>query len=220
VLIQPNALFGLKLKAGGNNNAKIRQYLKGLPMTTIVAVKKNGTVAIAADTLTTFGNTRLHASQDSSHDKILHVGDSYIGVCGSAAHHLVLSSLLAKMPDVQLNSKASIFETFRKLHPVLKEECFLNPKEDEEDPYESSQITALIANATGIYGIYSMREVFEFSQFWAIGSGHEYALGAMHLAYKQSESADDIARIGAEAGIAYDKNSAAPITLYSIDLKY
>lgn len=124
-------------------------------MPTIVAVRKNGIVAIAADTLTTFGNTRLHASQDSSHDKILHIGDSYIGVCGSAAHHLVLASLLAKSTEVQLGSKAAIFETFRKLHPILKkEECFLNPKEDEDDSYESSQITALIANASGIYEIF------------------------------------------------------------------
>lgn len=188
-------------------------------MTTIVAVKKNGVVAIAADTLTTFGNTRLPAAMDSSHDKILHIGESHVGVCGSAAHHLVLANLLAKTPDVQLNSKAEIFETFRKLHPVLKEECFLNPKEDEEDPYESSQITALIINASGLYAIFSMREVFEYTQFWAIGSGHEFALGAMQYAYPRLESAVDIARAGVEAGIALDKNSAAPITLYSVNLK-
>jgi ATP-dependent protease HslVU (ClpYQ) peptidase subunit len=187
-------------------------------MTTIVAVKKNGVVAIAADTLTTFGNTRLHALQDNSPDKILRIGDNFMGVCGSAAHHLVLTSLLTKSSEILLNSKASIFETFRKLHPVLKEECFLNPKEDEEDPYESSQITALIANASGIFGIYSMREVFEYTQFWAIGSGHEFALGAMHFAYTHFDSAEEIARIGLDAGIAYDKNSSAPITLYSIKL--
>ena len=63
-------------------------------MTTIVAVRKNGMVAIAADTLTTFGNTRLSSAMDSSHDKILRIGESYIGVCGSAAHHLVLANLL------------------------------------------------------------------------------------------------------------------------------
>ena len=187
-------------------------------MTTIVAVKKNGIVAIAADTLTTFGNTRLPAAMDSSHDKILHIGNSHIGVCGSAAHHLVLANLLGKSPDVQLNSKEAIFETFRKLHPVLKEECFLNPKEDEEDPYESSQITALIINASGLYGIFSMREVFEYTQYWAIGSGHEFALGAMQHAYSRFDSATDIARAGVEAGIAFDKNSAAPITLYTVTL--
>ena len=184
-------------------------------MTTIVAVRKNGVVAIAADTLTTFGNTRLPAGMDYSHDKILHVCGSYIGVCGSAAHHLVLSSLLGKSPDVQLNSKEAIFETFRKLHPVLKEECFLNPKEDEEDPYESSQITALIINSSGMYGIFSMREVFEYSQFWAIGSGHEFALGAMQHAYTRFDNANDIARAGVDAGIAFDKNSDAPITMYT-----
>lgn len=185
-------------------------------MTTIVAVRKNGMISIAADTLTTFGNTRLPAAMDSSHDKILHIGDSYIGVCGSAAHHLVLSNLLAKTPDVQLNSKEAIFETFRKLHPVLKEECFLNPKEDEEDPYESSHITALIVNASGLYGIFSMREVFEYTQFWAIGSGHEFSLGAMQYAYSRLDSAAEIARAGVEAGIAFDKNSAAPITTYTV----
>ena len=187
-------------------------------MTTIVAVRKNGIVAIAADTLTTFGNTRLPAAMDSSHDKVLHIGDSHIGVCGSAAHHLVLANLLGKSADVQLNSKEAIFETFRKLHPVLKEECFLNPKEDEEDPYESSQITALIINASGLYGIFSMREVFEYTQYWAIGSGHEFALGAMQYAYSRLDNAADIARAGVETGIAFDKNSAAPITLYTVTL--
>ncbi len=187
-------------------------------MTTIVAVRKNGFAAIAADTLTTFGNTRLHAERDASHDKILHIGENYIGVCGSAAHHLVLTNLLSKMPDLQLNSKAEIFETFRKLHPVLKEECFLNPKEDDEDPYESSQITALIANAQGIFAIYSMREVFEYTQFWAIGSGHEFALGAMHQAYARCEDAAEIARAGVDTGIAFDKNSDSPITLYTAKL--
>lgn len=187
-------------------------------MTTIVAVRKNGIVAIAADTLTTFGNTRLPAAMDRSHDKILHIGDSHVGVCGSAAHHLVLANLLGKTPDVKLNSKEEIFETFRKLHPVLKEECFLNPKEDEEDPYESSQITALIINASGLYGFFSMREVFEYTQYWAIGSGHEFALGAMQHAYSRFDNATDIARAGVEAGIAFDKNSAAPITLYTVTL--
>ncbi|NOU00371.1 MAG: MFS transporter [Gallionella sp.] len=188
-------------------------------MTTIVAVRKNGVAAIAADTLTTFGNTRLPAHLDASHDKILRIGDSYVGICGSAAHHLVLENLFAKMPEVKLNSKAEIFETFRKLHPILKEECFLNPKEDEEDPYESSQITALIANAHGIFGVYSMREVFEYTQYWAIGSGHEFALGALHHAYSHHDTAADIARASVEAGIALDKNSGTPITLYHVALQ-
>ncbi len=63
-----------------------------------------------------------------------------------------------------------------------------------------------------------MREVFEYTQYWAIGSGHEFALGAMHQAYTQYDNADEIARAGVESGIAFDKNSGAPITLYRLKL--
>ena len=64
-------------------------------MTTLVAVRKNSTAVIAADSLTTFGDTRLSAEFDSTYDKIVHYKGTYIGLCGSAAHQLVFESLLA-----------------------------------------------------------------------------------------------------------------------------
>lgn len=188
-------------------------------MTTIVVVRKNGVAAIAAESLTTFGDMRLASDFDAAHDKIMRCGDSYIGVAGSSAHQLVLENLVARDAKLKLHSRADIFESFRRLHPLLKEECFLNPKEEEEDPYESSQITALIANPAGIFGFYSMREVFEYKKFWAIGSGREFALGAMHTVYDQDLSAEEIARIGIEAGVAFDINSALPASFYTVKLK-
>jgi ATP-dependent HslUV protease, peptidase subunit HslV len=188
-------------------------------MTTIVVVRKNGFSAIAADTLTTFGNTRLTPQNDASYDKILTYGDTYIGLCGSAAHHLVLDSAMRRIPDLRLHGKSEIFESFRRMHPILKDEHFLNPKEDDEDPYESSQITALIANPSGIFAVYSMREVFEYNRFWAIGSGSEFALGAMHQTYARYDNPADIARAGIEAGCEFDKSSSLPMTLYTLRLK-
>ena len=151
-------------------------------MTTLTVAKKGDRVAIAADGLTTFGDTRLSRSYKGEHDKILDIAGSWIGICGSSAHHLVLQSAFSKLEDVKLGSRMEVYETFRRLHPVLKEHAFLNPKEDEDDPYESSQITALIANPSGIYGVYSYREVFEFDRVWSAGSGRSFALGAMHAA--------------------------------------
>ena len=188
-------------------------------MTTIVVVRKNGFAAIAADTLTTFGNTRLTPQNDASYDKILSFEDSHIGLCGSAAHHLVMDSAMRRIPDLRLHGKSEIFETFRKLHPILKDEHFLNPKEEDDDPYESSQITALIANPTGIFSVYSMREVFEYNRFWAIGSGSEFALGAMHQSYARFDNPADIARAGIEAGCEFDKSSSLPMTLYTVRLR-
>ena len=120
-------------------------------MTTLVAVRKNDEIAIAADSLTTFGDTRLPAQFDKSFDKIVQHRGTYVGLCGSAAHQLVFESLLAKHGgDLDFSNKLAIFETFSKLHPILKEQHFLNPKEEEDDPYESTQVTALIANENGI----------------------------------------------------------------------
>jgi ATP-dependent HslUV protease subunit HslV len=185
-------------------------------MTTIVVVRKGDEIAIAADSLTTFGDTRLAAQHDKTFDKIVQYRGSYVGLCGSAAHQLVFDSLLKKHEDLDLSTKASIFETFRKLHPILKEQHFLNPKEEEDDPYESSQFTALIANEHGIFGVYSMREVFEYTQFWAAGSGREFALGAMHAQYSRLRTAAAVAKAGVEAGALFDKNSALPMTLYTV----
>jgi ATP-dependent HslUV protease, peptidase subunit HslV len=187
-------------------------------MTTLVVVRKGDSVAIAADSLTTFGDTRLSAEHDRTYDKIVRHRDTYIGLCGSAAHQLVFESLLTKHADVDFTTKLGIFETFRKLHPILKEQHFLNPKEEEDDPYESTQITALIANAYGIFGVYSMREVFEYTQFWAAGSGREFALGAMQVLYPRTRTPEAIAKAGVEAGATFDKNSALPLTMYTLPL--
>jgi len=187
-------------------------------MTTLVVVRKGDSVAIAADSLTTFGDTRLSAEHDRTYDKIVRHRDTYIGLCGSAAHQLVFESLLTKQPDLDFSTKLGIFETFRKLHPILKEQHFLNPKEEEDDPYESTQITALIANGHGIFGVYSMREVFEYTQFWAAGSGREFALGAMQALYPRTRTPEAIAKSGVEAGAVFDKNSALPLTLYTLPL--
>ncbi len=187
-------------------------------MTTIVVVRKGGKAALAADSLTTFGSTRLAPAYDRNPHKIIAFRDSFIGVAGSAAHQLVLENLLGKNPDLALHGKESIYESFRRLHPQLKDEAFLNPKEEDDDPYESSQMTVMIANPSGIFAVYSMREVFEFDRFWAIGSGRDFALGAMHVAFPRAKSAEQVARVGVEAGAEFDTGTSLPLALHTVTL--
>ena len=189
-------------------------------MTTVVVVRKGDTAAIAADTLVTFGDTRLGHGYEAN-DKLFKIGDSYIGMSGTTAHFPVLRRALNWLPpeDLKLDSRDEVFDTFLKIHPKLKEVFYLNPKEEDADPYESSQFTALIANATGIYGVYSYREVFEFDRFWAIGSGRGFALGAMYAAFDRAKTAREVAEIGVSAGCEFDKNSAAPVKIQTIKLK-
>ena len=188
-------------------------------MTTIVVVRKGDTAVIAADSLTTFGTTRLAPAYDRYPQKVTTYGDSFLGVAGSAAHQLVLENVLARTPGLGFHGKAAIYDSFRKLHPILKDEAFLNPKEEEDDPYESSQMTVMLANPSGIFAVYSMREVFEFDRFWAIGSGRDFALGAMYTLYANEPGATAVAQAGVLAGAEFDTGTATPITLHEVKLK-
>ena len=193
-------------------------------MTTLVVVKKAGQVAIAADTLVTFGDTSL-PHRFESNSKIFKIdapaGISYVGMAGTVAHFPALRKAMTALPkeQLQLGSRDEVFDTFIKLHPVLKESFFLQTKEDDNDPYESSQFTVVIANATGIYGLYSYREIFEFKEFWGIGSGRSFALGAMHAVWDKAKTAREVALAGMNAGCEFDKNSAGPVEVFTLKLK-
>lgn len=189
-------------------------------MTTICVARKNGQVAIAGDALVTFGDTRLAHGYEAN-DKIFRIGDSWVGMAGTTAHFPVLRKALGGLPpdELKLHSRDEVFDTFLKLHPKLKEHFFLNTKEEDADPYESSQFTVLIANVSGIFGVYSYREVFEFDRFWAIGSGRAFALGAMYATWDKAKSAREVADAGVRAGCEFDKNSAGPIKAHTMKLK-
>ena len=194
-------------------------------MSTVVVVKKAGQVCIAADSLTSFGDLKLNSMYDAAHDKISSFEENRLGIVGSAAHQLVLESVFAskKVADkkiaIDLSSRIAIFESFLTLHPLLKEKYFLNAKDEDDDPYESTQIDALIANPSGIFGVHSLREVTEYKKFWAIGSGAEYALGAMFAVFDNASTAEEIAGIGVAAGAEFNNASAMPLSSYVIDLK-
>jgi ATP-dependent HslUV protease, peptidase subunit HslV len=194
-------------------------------MTTVVVVKKAGQVAMAADSLVTFGDTRL-GPRFEANEKIFKLkaagGDSFIATAGTVAHFPALRKSLESLPkdELKLHSKDEVYDTFLKLHPVLKDKFFLQTKEDDNDPYESMQFSVLVANSAGIFGLYSYREVFEFKEFWGIGSGRGFALGAMSVTYAQrNKTARDVALAGVLAGCEFDKNSAEPVKIYTMKVK-
>ena len=188
-------------------------------MTTCVVVRKGSEIAIASDSLVTFGDTRLSNAYEAN-EKIVEVNGSYVSLSGTTAHFPVMRKLLTEMGDeCKLGSRDEVFDTFTRVHQILKDKYFLNVKEEEDDPYESSQITTLIANPHGIFGVYSYREVFSFDRFWAIGSGKTFALGAMYAGYERLGTAREIAELGVQAGAEFDKSSALPCRVISFPMQ-
>lgn len=187
-------------------------------MSTVTVVRKNGMVAIAADTLSSFGMRRMPPAYDRRAGKIFRIGESYIGLTGWSVHQQVLEHALGAGDPPALASATEIFEVFLALHLRLKQQYFLNPKVSEDDPYESAHMSLLIANRHGIFGLYAMRSVVEHERFWASGSGSDYALGAMHAVYDGVGDASAIAEAGVRAGVEFDDGTAAPVESHVIPL--
>jgi len=190
-------------------------------MTTIAVVRKNGYAAIAADTMTKWGSGKETASYIVNHQKIFQVGDSYLGVTGTATFQAILRDYFSR-PRVfaRFDTPLAIFKTWQKLHAVLKHDYYLTTGSGEEDALESSRMDVLILNPRGIFGVAAHRTVQEFSKFYAFGSGGDLALGAMYATYLEPRrSAEEIARYAIEAAAEFDDSTGAPVTSYAVRLK-
>lgn len=190
-------------------------------MTTIIVVKKNGSAAIAADTLTTFGSTKEPAEYIVNSEKIIKYRGNYLAMTGWGSSQHALEDFLNKTKKkISFDNVADIFQAGLLIHGELKDRYFLRPNDSDSDSFETSRSDILIANSRGIFALTEYRYVQEFSKFYAYGSGNEFALGAMFAVYNdENKTAEEIARIGINAGAEFDDGTSLPMTCYTIKLK-
>jgi ATP-dependent HslUV protease subunit HslV len=191
-------------------------------MSTVVGALIGQEVVIGSDSLLMQGETRLSAAYGHN-PKLFVVGDSCVGLTGTAAHYMPLILALRDMgDDCDLWGAEAIFRTFSKLHKKLKDEFFLNPKKQTEDAYEANHISAMVANGSGLFGVYAHREVLHFGSYWANGSGRAYALGAMHSRMHQADAppvnAPSLVRAALAAAIEFDRSTGGAMQLYQFEL--
>lgn len=189
-------------------------------MTVIVAVRKGDQVCIAADTQSTQGSLIASGDNCVAPRKIHRVNDSYVGISGVMAHHLVFRSLIRHHAErLCFDSVDDIFESLRRVHPVLKDDYFtMTGEDDKEQEYESSQFGGLICNAHGAFHFESNRNVSEVRKYWSVGSGSEIALGALYAAYPQFDDARHIAELAVKAACALDDGCGLPLQSHQVSL--
>jgi ATP-dependent protease HslVU (ClpYQ) peptidase subunit len=190
-------------------------------MSTVLVVQKGLQACIAADSLTTWGShIRERKGYEQNNDKIFEYNESYFGMVGFAGNQMVLRSYLSGLKEkADLSSSEAIFEFWRKMHKELKDQYFVNPRDEKDDPYESSRIGALICNPYGTFYVSDLRFVATFTKFWAIGSGQEYALGALFANYERYRKPLDIAKAAMAAACEFDVHSDHPCVYYSVKLR-
>jgi ATP-dependent protease HslVU (ClpYQ) peptidase subunit len=190
-------------------------------MTTIVVVRKGKEAAIAGDTLTTYGSQKESSVYIKNHKKIVRYKSTYFALTGWSASQTALEDLLAKRKEeFKLESEKDLYNWQITLHRILKDEYFLKADKRDSDAFETSRANMLVANPSGIYALSEYRYVKELSKFYAYGSGADYALGAMFVAYNdKTKSAADVAKIGVKAGTEFDDSSGLPMNCHTVKLK-
>ena len=189
-------------------------------MSIALVVQKGSQVCIAADTQSNWGSLIQSKRYSDNASKIQIFNGSYVAVTGAGAHKMVLRHFFQKHSGkLDLSGADAIFSTWLILHSHLIEDYHLNAGTGNDDTYEPSKISALIANQTGIYIVASWRSVDQLKRFWAIGSGQEYALGAMHAVYDECHDVKEIANAGLNAAIEFDDACGSPIDMYTVDLE-
>ena len=187
-------------------------------MTTISVVRKDGQIAIAADTLTKWGSGKESAKYIRNSEKIIRIEDNFIAATGNATFKMILKEYFTEnSQSISLQSVDDIFRTWNQLHLKLKEKYFLMPEEDKEYAIDSSRMDVIIANPHGIFGVSGHRTVQEFTRFYAYGSGSDYALGSMFSSYESQEiNAETIARKSIEAAAEFDDGTGLPIDSFTV----
>lgn len=181
-------------------------------MSIVCAAIKRGEVAIAADTQTSYGSLCVSSTHMVNSGKLFEVNDSIIGLVGWSAIEVVVEQLLRQEARLfRLHSRAEITSTMAEVHEKMKADHFLETYENRNQPVESSQLDALIINPGGLFMVGSYREVNEFHTYWAIGSGRNLALGAMHALYGGRRSARAIVEAGVQAAAEFDDGCSLPL---------
>lgn len=170
-------------------------------MSTVVAVKKDNKVIVGADTQISWGNTKKGFA-DTKHTKLIKYKNyGVFAVVGLAAFDLPLQMFLLDY-DIKKVNKLTLFDLFCEFVTFAKTKHLTNSASTDSEFFAAYDL--LFCSADKIFHIDSQRSVDEMHRFWALGSGCEYALGAMQAVYKDDFTATQIAGKALDAAGYFD----------------
>jgi ATP-dependent HslUV protease, peptidase subunit HslV len=164
-------------------------------MTVAVTVLKKNRLVIGADTQFSFGDTCMPSNNHSA-SKIFTINGTYVAGSGWGLYDNIFQDFLSdkKNKNLKLNDERAIFKFFNNLYFTVKEKySYVNDQCNSKDtPFADLDSRFLIANRKGMFYVSSSMSVHKFERYFAIGSGCDYALGAIHVLYDSHFSAKEI----------------------------
>ena len=187
-------------------------------MSIVVAVRKNDDLVMAADSQISFGSARIPPDNLKT-KKIRILGDSLFASTGWGLYDDIIDDYIGQKEHVSFTNSKDIFRFFMGLWKDLHERySFVNDQcgEEKDSPFGDLDSNFLIANKSGLYQVGSDMSITRFDQYYAIGSGGDYSLGAIQALYDDDLGAAEIASRAVRAAIAFDTKCGGDVLLRSI----
>ena len=189
-------------------------------MSTIVVARKGGFACIAADSLTTFGEIRLGHELDPNHSKIQTFGDTHIGIVGSAAHTLVAErAFVDKDVRADFSTRDTTFDTLLAAAPGPEGALLPEPEGERGGPLRGQPDGRGVREPER-----HLRAVFACARCTSTAASGPWAAAPRTRSApctrcgERHDSAEAIARAGAEAGAAFDTASQMPLNVEVVKL--
>lgn len=189
-------------------------------MSVAVAVRKGNEIVIAADTQTNFGSSKVNPVNHRA-QKIRTFGTSFLATTGWGIYDNILDDIAARGKLPSLTTRKSIFAFFLKMWRTLHAKYpFVNDQSDKEheSPFADLGAAFLLANRGGIFYVAGDLSVTEFKEYYAVGSGCDFALGALHALYSTDADAAAMAHKAVGAAIEFNLYCGGDVQLERIRL--
>lgn len=206
-------------------------------MSVITAAIVDNQVSISCDSLFSSGSMGLNSKNLDNKSKLIEFQDAYFGLVGWTCMSDILTAILDRhMVEIilehsedtispsNIKTQEQMFIMVLAIHAKMKEHYFIHTNDGhfEDQPVESSQLDFIMINRHGIFSCESFRSVLKHSKFHAIGSGQQFAMGAMHSYFNDRDSAlvgGDLVERGVLAACEFDNGCALPLITHTLRLK-
>jgi len=187
-------------------------------MSIVVAVKKRNRTFIAADTLYLTGPQKDYTADLVGRSKVRKIGNSWVGLAGWSVYQNIFDHYVKRQRDPRMNTERAVFDFFLKFWKSLRRNYTLvkDQRDSGDSPFSDLDSSFLVANKFGIFDVHGNMTVWEHKHYCAIGSGSQYAYGALHALYERLPSAEDIAIQAVQSAIRFDDGCGGPVECFQV----
>lgn len=187
-------------------------------MSVFVAVHKNNKIAITYNEDAFIGDQRIKLHPDDA-KKVIPFASGYIGMTRWKRYKDILLEIQENEPIESIESKAELHTFMLSFIDKLQNEYnFVNEQCDGENyPFLDIDADFLYICRNGIFFVSCMCEISHIQDYFSIGTGSDFASGAIHALFDSELDAEAIAVKAAEVAAALDQMSSGPVRVETLE---